>query len=130
MSYSYSFSSSTPIGFTINSTTGLITIADTAPPFTGPISVQVSDGVNTIAKSISIVLTTPVKTPLLMQTSEGRAIGGGMIKIQFLDIISALAIGGGTINIAFSGVGQNLSVAETGPLAVTSTFEEDGGGGY
>lgn len=128
MSYSYSFSVAPPTGFTINSTTGLITIAATAPPYSGTISVQVTDGVSTIVKSIAIALTNPEKTALIMQVSEGRAIGGGLVKIEFLDIISAIAISGGLINIAFSGVGQNLSIAETGPLVVTSTFEVDGGG--
>ena len=127
MSYSYSFTVAPPTGFTINSSTGLITIANTAPPFSGAISVQVSDGVATIAKSISIALTSPGKTALTMQVSENMAIGGGLVApIRFLDDSGGFAIGGGISVDAFNIATNSTAVVVMGPLVTTSTVAVDG----
>ena len=127
MSYSYSFSSTPPTGFTIDSSTGLITIASTADPFTGSISVQVSDGITSIVQSIAIDLTSPQKTALITQLSENMAIcGDGFTKIEFLQDSGGLAIGGGIAVDAFNIATNSTAVVVMGQLVTTSTVAVDG----
>lgn len=129
MSYFYSFTSSPPTGITINSATGLITIANTTAAFTGNLSVQVTDGVTTIVKTIPLTLTTPATTPLISRLYESIVICGGMARIAFEQINIGRAITGGIFQSSFGNLSQNVSTASSGDLIVTSTYEPAGGGG-
>ena len=126
MSYLFSFNTAPPTGFSIDDTTGLITIAADAAPFSGDLSVSVFDGVTIDIKTISIALTAPTITPLITQLSDDMAIGGdGFTNIEFLQDSGGVAIGGGnptgTVNVAtFS-----PSIVVTGPLVTTSTVAVD-----
>lgn len=77
MSYLFSFNTAPPTGFSIDDTTGLITIAADAAPFSGDLSISVFDGVTTDIKTISIALTDPTITPLLSSESLTYSYGGG-----------------------------------------------------
>ena len=127
MSYLFSFNIAPPIGFSINGTTGLITIAATADTFTGNLSVAVFDGVTTDIKAISVVLTAPTITPLITQLSENMAIGGdGFTKIEFLQDSGGLAIGGGKPTGTFDVATNSTAIVVTGPLVTTSTVAING----
>lgn len=127
MSYTFSFNVTPPTGFSINAQTGLITIAATAAPFTGSLSVKVFDGVTNDIKTIPIVLSAPTITPLITQLSENMAIcGEGFTTIEFLQDSGAVVISGGiatgTVNVATT----STTVVVTGPLVTTSTVAVDG----
>ena len=77
MSYTFSFNVTPPIGFSINGQTGLITIAATAAPFSGNLSVKVFDGVATDIESIPVILSAPTINPLLSAVSQAIHRGGG-----------------------------------------------------
>ena len=127
MSYLFSFNIAPPIGFSINAQTGLITIAATAAPFSGSLSVSVFDGVTTDIKAISIALTAPTITPLITQLSENMAIGGdGFTKIEFLQDSGGLAIGGGKPTGTFDVATNSTVIVVTGQLVTTSTVAISG----
>ena len=127
MSYVFSFNVTPPTGFSINAQTGLITIAATASPFTGNLSVRVSDGVSFDVESIPIVLSTPTITPLTTQLSENMAIcGGGPITIEFLQDSGAVVISGGIALDAFNVATISAVDVVTGPLVTTSIVTVDG----
>lgn len=122
MSYLFSFNTAPPTGFSIDDTTGLITIAADAAPFSGDLSVSVFDGVTTDIKTISIALTAPTITPLITQLSDDMAIGGdGFTNIEFLQDSGGVAIGGGKPVGTFDVATFSPSIVVTGPLVTTST---------
>lgn len=95
MSYTFSFNVTPPIGFSINAQTGLITIAATAAPFSGSLSVRVFDGVTTDIKAIPIVLSAPTISPLLSSVSHAIHRGGGRMVPVYVPFIPVIYRGGG-----------------------------------
>ena len=127
MSYTFSFNIAPPTGFSINGQTGLITIAATAAPFSGSLSVKVFDGVTNDIKTIPIVLSAPTITPLTTQLSENMAIcGDGFTTIEFLQDSGAVVISGGIAIDSFKVATLSTTVVVTGPLVTTSIVAVDG----
>lgn len=123
MSYLFSFNIAPPIGFSINGTTGLITIAATAAPFSGSLSVKVFDGVTTDIKAISIVLTAPTISPLLSSLSLASHRGGGRamaVEILFNPVIYR---GGGKITTAFRSPTVHTAISAGGQSRTATLVE-------
>lgn len=141
MAYTFSFNSPPPSGFSINAATGLITIAATASPFTGNLSVRVSDGVSTDIKSIPVNLVAPIVVPLISSVSRsiyscGGQMGGGVVAVT-----PVLYQSGGEMQAAILEIGKNITTYETGkgqwissiedaqPVGVVEVSINQGGGG-
>lgn len=124
MSYTYSFTTPPPIGFIINSATGLITIDPTAPPFTGNLSVRVSDGTSSDIKSIPVELVPSVVTPLISSLNRLNVVGGGRVMAAMIEVIQVALIGGGITNFAVLEVTKNFATLAGGGGRIVSTIEE------
>ena len=123
MSYLFRFNTAPPIGFSINGQTGLITIAATAAPFSGNLSVSVFDGVTTDIKAIPIVLSAPTISPLLSSSSLVSHRGGGRtvaIGVLFDPVVYR---GGGRITFAALAV-LDFAMTSRGGQSRTATLVE------
>lgn len=123
MSYLFSFNVAPPTGFSINGQTGLITIAATAAPFSGNLSVKVFDGVTTDIKAIPIVLSAPTISPLLSSSSLVSHRGGGRtvaIGVLFDPVVYR---GGGRITFAALAV-LDFAMTSRGGQSRTATLVE------
>ncbi len=124
MAYTFSFDSAPPIGFSINAQTGLITIAATASPFVGNLSVRVSDGISTDIKSIPVNLVAPIITPLISTTSRSIYSCGGQMGGGAVAVTPVLYQGGGEMQAAILEIGKNITIYDTGKGQWISRIED------
>lgn len=136
MSYVFSFNIAPPTGFSINGSTGLITIAATAAPFTGNLSVKVFDGVTTNIKAIPIALTAPIISPLLSAVSHAYHRGGGRavpVDIYFEPIVfrggSSRMVPSIILATTRSAIARGGQSRTIGAIQIVSTIEAISRGG-
>lgn len=94
MSFIFSFNVAPPSGFSIDSASGLITIAATAPSFVGTLSVKVESNGLTDIKPIDVELIQPIITPILSSVEVARLTTSEKITAASIEI-SPVALNSG-----------------------------------